>query len=66
MSEGLNFVPTCNNIDKAELKTELEAFGRMLRSKWYFCNENKDIHRDKFKPRSTFNRRNKDAGIEQY
>ena len=29
--KGLNFVPTCNNIDKAKLKMELEAFGRMLR-----------------------------------
>ena len=33
LSKGLNFVPTCNNIDKAKLKMELEAFGRMLRFK---------------------------------
>ena len=33
LSKGLNFVPTCNNIDKAKLKMELEAFGRMLRLK---------------------------------
>ena len=35
LSKGLNFVPTCNNIDKAKLKMELEAFGRMLRLKWH-------------------------------
>ena len=36
LSKGLNFVPTCNNIDKAKLKMELEAFGRMLRLKLAF------------------------------
>ena len=66
LSKGLNFVPTCNNIDKAKLKMELEAFGRMLRLKWHFRNENKDIHRDMFKPKSKFNPRNKDAAIELY
>ena len=66
LSEGLNFVPTCSNIDKAKLKMELEAFGRMLRLKWHFCNENKDIYRDMFKPKSKFNPRNEDAVIELY
>ena len=66
LSKGLNFVPTCNNIDKAKLKMKLEAFGRMLRLKLYFCNENKDIHCDMFKPKSKFNPRNKDAAIELY
>ena len=64
--EGLNFVPTCNNIDKAKFKIEFEAFGRMLRLKWHFCNESKDIHCDMFKPKSKFNPRNKDAAIELY
>ena len=45
---------------------ELEAFGRMLRLKWHFRNENKDIHRDMFKPKSKFNPRNKNAAIELY
>ena len=45
---------------------ELEAFGRMLPLKWHFSNENKDIHRDIFKPKSKFNPRNKDAAIELY
>ena len=38
----------------------------MLRLKWHFRNENKDIHRDMFKPKSKFNPRNKDATIELY
>ena len=45
---------------------ELEAFGRMVRLKWHFRNENKDINRDMFKPKSKFNPRNKDAAIELY
>ena len=43
-----------------------EAFGRMLRLKWHFRNENKDIHRDMFKPKSKFNPHNKDAVINLY
>ena len=31
LSKGLNFVLTSNTIDKAKLKTELEALGRILR-----------------------------------
>ena len=45
---------------------ELETFDRMLRLKWHFRNENKDIHRDMFKLKSKFNPRNKDAAIELY
>ena len=66
LTKGLNFVPTYNNIDKAKLKMELEDFGRMLRLKWHFRNENKDIHQDMFKPKSKFNPRNLDAAIELY
>ena len=44
----------------------MEAFGRMLRFKWYFCNENKDIHRDMFKTKSKFNPRNTVAAVELY
>ena len=66
LSKGLNFVPTSNTIDKAKLKRELEAPGRMLRLKWHFRNEEKDFDPEKFKPKSTFNPRNKDAAIEIY
>ena len=33
LSKGLNFVRTSNSIDKAKLKTELEALGRILQRK---------------------------------
>ena len=39
LSKELNFVSTSNTIDKAKRKTELEAFGRILRLKWHFRNE---------------------------
>ena len=43
LSKGLNFVPTSNTIDKAKLKTELEALGRILRLKWHFRNEENEF-----------------------
>ena len=66
LSKGLNFVPTSNTIDKAKLKMELEALGRILRLKWHFRNEKNVFDLDQFKPKSTFNPRNKDAAIEVY
>ena len=48
--KGLNFVPTCNNIVQAKFKMEFKIFGRMLRLKWYFRNENKDTHHDILNP----------------
>ena len=50
LSKGLKFIPTSNTIDKAKLKIELEASGRMLRLKWFFLNDEKEFNRDKFKP----------------
>ena len=38
----------------------------MLCFKWHFCNENKDIHREMFKPKSKVNPRNKGRAIEKY
>ena len=38
----------------------------MLRLKWFFRNDEKEFNTDKFKPKSTFNPRNKDAAIEIY
>ena len=66
LSRGLKFIPTSNTIDKAKLKIELEPFGRMLRLKWFFRDDEKEFNPDKFKPKSTFNPRNKDAAIEIY
>ena len=45
---------------------ELEAYSRMLRLKWHFRNDEKEFDRKRFKPKSTFNPRNKDAAIEIY
>ena len=36
LSVSFKFIPTCTTIDKAKLEIELEAFGRMLRLKWFF------------------------------
>ena len=66
LSKGLKFVPTSNHINKAKLKMELEAYGRMLRLKWHFRNDEKEFDRNNFKLHSTFNPRNKDAAIEIY
>ena len=66
LSKRLNFVPTSNRIDKAKLKTELETLGRVLRLKWHFRNEENEFELDQFKPKSTFNPRNKDATAEVY
>ena len=43
LSKGLNFFPTCNKVDVARLKLELEQFGRMLRLKWHFRDDKRDI-----------------------
>ena len=66
LSKGLKFIPASNTIDKAKFKIELEAFDRMLRLKWFFRDDEKKFNPDKFKPKSTFNPRNKDALIEIY
>ena len=66
LSKGLNFIPTCNKVDVARLKIELERFGRMLRLKCHFRNDKRDIPINPFKAKSTFNPRNTDAAIEIY
>ena len=39
LSKGFQFVPTPKHFIKALLSEELETFGRKLRLKWYFCND---------------------------
>ena len=60
-------MPTPNRIDKAKLKQELEVFGRKLRLMWHFRNDERifDCNK-KFRPKSTFNPKNKDVIIETY
>ena len=66
LPKGLKFVPTANRIDRAKLKTELEEYGRKLRLMWYFRNDERSFVVDRFRPKSSFNRRNKDAIIEKH
>ena len=60
-------MPTPNRIDKAKLKQELEVLGRKLRLMWHFRNNERifDCH-TKFRPKSTFDPKNKDIVIETY
>ena len=66
LSKGLNFIPTCNKVDVARLKMELEQFGRMLRLKWHFRDDKRDIPINPFKIKSTFNPSNKNTVIGIY
>ena len=62
--KGLKFVLTSNNINKKKLKMALEAYVKMLRLKWHFRSDKKEFDQNKFKPKSNFNPRKKDAAIE--
>ena len=60
-------MPTPNRIDKAKLKQELEVFGRKLRLMWHFQNDERIFDCNKmFRPKSTFNPKNKDVIIDTY
>ena len=59
-------MPTANKIDRAKLKTELEEYGRKLRLMWHFRNDERSFAADRFKPKSSFNPKNKDVVIETY
>ena len=61
----MKFVPTPKHVDQAVLKQDLEAFGRKLRLKWHFRNENNFV-RNQFRPKSNFNPKDRDAAIEIY
>ena len=66
LAKGLDFVPNSNRIDKTKLKMELETLGRILRWKWLFKNEENEFDLDQFKPKSSFNPRDKEAATEVY
>ena len=66
LPKGLKFVPTANKIDRAKLKTELEEYGRKIRVMWHFRNDDPSFVADGFRPKSSFNPRNKDVIIETY
>ena len=66
LSKGLKFVPTPINVNRAVLKEELEIFGRRLRLLWHFRNEESNSNYNRFRPKSKFNPKGKDAAIEIY
>ena len=65
LSKGLKFIPTPSAINKAKIKENLEIFGRKLRLKWHFRNENNSTVADPFVEKSKFNPRG-DTIIEAY
>ena len=59
-------MPSAQEIDRPELKRELEEYGRKLCLMWHFRNGKRTFTADKFRPKSSFNPRNKDAITETY
>ena len=57
LSKRLKFVPTTNKIDRAKLKMELEEYGRKLRLLWHFRNDEKPFTYERFRPKSTQEKR---------
>ena len=47
LSKGLKFPPTPTDIDKAQLKSNFEAFNRRMRLRWHFRNNEDDYVPDK-------------------
>ena len=66
LSKGLKFVPSANKIDWAILRRELEEYRRKLRLMWHFQNDEQTFTAEKFRPKSSFKPRHKDAIIETY
>ena len=66
LSKGLQFVPTPKHFNKALLREELENFGRKLRLKWFFRNDERQFNINPFKQKSKFNPAKNDAAIEFY
>ena len=66
LSKGLKFAPPANKIDQTKLKREIEEYGRKLRLMWHFRNDERPFSQETFKPKSTFNPRNKDVVMEIY
>ena len=67
LSKGLKFCPTPKKLDRAQLKIDLEQFGRKMRLSWFYRHEPDNFAEYPiFKPKSTFNPKNVDAQIEFY
>ena len=69
LSKGLKFSPTPTDIDKAQLKSDLEAFNRRMRLRWHFRNNEDDYVPDKdssFKTKSTWQPPKDDPVLENH
>ena len=67
LSKGLKFCETPKELNRAQLKKDLESFGRKLRLRWHFKDEEGDFSEvPLFKRKSTFNPKNEDVQIEFY
>ena len=64
--KGLKLLPAANKIDRTMLKSELEEYGRELRLMWIFRENERPLPYERFRPKSTFNPRNKDTVIKTY
>ena len=64
LSKGLRFVPAVQNVDPVKMKTELAEYGRKLLLIRSFRNNGQSFVTDRFRPKSSFNPRNKDIIIE--
>ena len=65
LSKVLQCVPTPKHFNKVLIR-ELEKFGRKLRLKWFFCNDERQFNINPFKQKSKFNPRKNVAAIEFY
>ena len=66
LSKGLKFFPTPNSVDKSVLKEDLAKFGRTLRLKWHYRNDERTFDPNPFRTKSKFNPSKTDAAIELY
>ena len=58
--------PSVNKTAQAKLARKLEEYGRKLCLMWHLRNDERTFSTDKFRLKSSFNPRNKDAVIETY
>ena len=72
LSKGLKFSPTPTDIDRAKLKSDMEAYKRRMRLIWHFRNQqDKDGYDNcntnyKFRPKSTWQPPRNDPVLENY
>lgn len=66
LSKGFKFYPTPNGVDKSVIKVVLEKFGRILRLKWHYGNDERTCGPSLFRPKSKFDLSKTYAAIELY